>query len=168
MSRLFGTCAGILLFVLAAGCNKAARDDNGIRAAVQKHLAANSSLNMAAMDMYVKQVAVNGDRAQAQVEFRLKQGGASMHVVYALERKDDGWTVAHSQPTGGEIAHPPMDQSTPPMPADATPSVDSVLNNFRTSGSSPGAKTAPADHPPVEGPGRTPKKNLSGTPRKTE
>ena len=88
-----------------------ANDHDAIAAAIRTHLTSNNSINMAAMDMTVTKVSVTGDQAQADAEFRLKQGGTSMQMTYFLERHAGGWIVARSQPAGGQFAHPPMDKT---------------------------------------------------------
>lgn len=97
------------LLLGGTGCKKALSDQDAIRASVAQHLKSNGTLNMAAMDMDFTQVAINGDSAQAQVVFRLKQGGATMQVAYNLKRQDGAWTVLKSQPAGGQFEHPAMD-----------------------------------------------------------
>jgi len=101
--------AAMLLF--APACRKAASDDEAIRAAIQQHLQKSGTLNLAAMDTQFQQITVDGDHAQAQVLFRTKQEGATMQMTYALERHGGEWTVLKSNPTGGQVAHPPMDGS---------------------------------------------------------
>jgi hypothetical protein len=99
----------VLLLAGAGACKKALSDQDAIRASVVQHLKSNGNLNMSAMDMDFRQVLINGDSAQAQVEFRLKQGGATMQVTYNLKRQDGAWTVLKSQPAGGQFEHPSMD-----------------------------------------------------------
>ena len=96
-------------------------DEDSIRAAVQLHLAANSNINMAAMDMKVIKTSINGDQAQADVEFRLKQGGTTMQMTYSLVRHAGGWLVTNSHPTGGQFAHPPMDRNPSATASGAPP-----------------------------------------------
>ena len=130
MNRRILACTMILLFNFAAGCKKQANDQDAIRASIEKHLNGRADLNLAAMDREVKQISVKGDHATAQVEFRLKQGDASMQVEYALERQGGEWTVTNSQPGGGQSSHPGS------MPPHST---------------SPGAggNPMPQGHPPV-------------------
>jgi hypothetical protein len=89
-----------LICALAAGCTKTVSDQDAIRASIEKHLNSRADLNLSAMDREIKQVSVNGDRANAQVEFRLKGGDAKMDIEYALQRQGKDWTVLSSQPTG--------------------------------------------------------------------
>ncbi len=124
----------ILFFLPAAGCSKAQQDDKAIRSALEKHLAERGNLNMAAMDMNIKQVKVEGNRAEAQVEFRVKQGGASMEMAYTLERQGEAWVVRGAMPAGGGMAHPPTGAGMPPS----------------------GAGDLPAGHPPAAEQGKAP------------
>ena len=101
--------AAVLLLLFAASCRKMASDDEAIRASILQHLKTNSGLNLAAMDTQFQQITVDGDHARAQVLFRTKQEGATMQMTYALERRGGDWTVLKSNPTGGQVAHPPMD-----------------------------------------------------------
>jgi hypothetical protein len=119
-------------------------DEDSIQAAVQQHLAANSNINMAAMDMKVIQTSINGDQAQADVEFRLKQGGTTMQMTYSLVRHAGGWLVTNSHPTGGQFAHPPMDRNHSATAAGAppnsgSPAMPDVHDFFKNA---PSAKTS--------------------------
>jgi hypothetical protein len=105
----------ILLFTFAAGCKKQVNDQDAIRASIDKRLSGLAGLNLSAMDREVKQISVNGDHASAQVEFRVKQGEATMNVEYALERKGGVWNIVGSQPSGGQNPHSGMD--APPAAA---------------------------------------------------
>jgi hypothetical protein len=107
MKRWIGVCVAICLCVVIAGCKKASDDQADVRAAIEKHLTERQDLNLGAMDREVKQVTVNGDKANAQVEFRLKEGDAKMEIEYDLERQNKEWKVTNSQPMGmGDAVHP--------------------------------------------------------------
>jgi hypothetical protein len=116
---------GALLLATAllalSACHKATSDEEAIRASILRHLRENSSINLANMDTTVQQVSINGDRAQAQVLFRTKQEGQSMVMTYALERSGGEWKVLRGQPSGGQVAHPPMDGQHPPPGSQANP-----------------------------------------------
>lgn len=86
-------------------------DRDAIVAAIQKHLRANTGINLAVMEMTVDGVNINGDQAQANAEFHLKQGGTSMLITYNLERHAGDWIVLSNQPSGGQFVHPPMDKA---------------------------------------------------------
>jgi hypothetical protein len=130
MNRRILTCTMIFLLAVAAGCKKQSNDQEAIRATIDKHLNARADLNLSAMDREVKQISVNGDHATAQVEFRLKQGNASMQVEYALDRQGGEWTITNSQPAGGKNPH---SGGMPPPPT----APDS------------GGNSMPQGHPPV-------------------
>jgi hypothetical protein len=106
MSLKFWMCTLICSLSLVAGCNKQANDQEGIRAAIDKHLNEQAGLDLSAMDRTVKQVTVNGDHADAQMEFRVKGGGAGMVVAYSMEKQGGEWKVLRAQPMGGAEAHP--------------------------------------------------------------
>ena len=61
--------------------------------------------------MSFQQIRVEGDKAEADVQFLLKQGGVTMQMAYFLERHAGDWVVVKSQPMDGQFAHPPMDQA---------------------------------------------------------
>jgi hypothetical protein len=130
MSRRFWTCTMIVLFAFAAGCKKQENDQDAIRASIDKHLSGVAGLNMSVMDREVKQITVNGDHANAQVEFRLKQGSATMQVDYTLERQGAEWNVVGNQPSGGQNPH-----SGTGMPPPGSPGA--------------GSGSMPQGHPPV-------------------
>jgi hypothetical protein len=95
-------------------------DADLIRQAVEDHVRNDREINLSAIDMTVDSVKVNGNQAEAQATFRIKQGDASMEMVYFLERHGNGWRVTKDQPANGQFVHPPMDQThsnTTPGPA---------------------------------------------------
>jgi len=111
-------------------------DADLIRQAVEDHVRNDHGINMSAMDMTVDSVSVNGDQAQANATFRVRQGGASMAMVYSLQRHGNGWLVLNGKPGDGQFVHPPMDKThsgTPVNPATpAIPDVDDFLKNHPT------------------------------------
>ena len=129
MTQRVGTCTLIFLLALACGCKKQVNDQDAIRAGIEKHLNEQAGLNLSAMDREVKQVSVNGDHADAQVEFRIKGGDARMVVDYTMEKQGEEWKVASSKPMAGSGTHPGADSPS------GTP--DS------------GGKSMPQGHPPV-------------------
>lgn len=115
-ARIQAETATILLILIAAltgGCRHATLQNpqDSIRAAVQQHISQQSNLNLAAMDMNIENVTVNGNRAQAQVQFRLRENNVTMEMLYMLEEHGGSWIVTHSQPAGGQFSHPPMDKT---------------------------------------------------------
>lgn len=106
--------AAIFVAAFAIGCRKQASSPDpraAIQAALQDHVSHQSNLNLAAMDMNVENISVNGEHAQAHVQFRLRQNNVSMEMLYDLEQHGGTWIVTHSQPAGGQFSHPPMDQA---------------------------------------------------------
>jgi hypothetical protein len=102
-------------------------DSDAIRKAIEAHLQDNKGINMSVMDMALSNVQVHGDQAQADAEFRVKQGGASMHMTYSLERHAGGWLVVRNQPAGGQFQHPPTDKThSGTAPNSASPSMPDV------------------------------------------
>lgn len=101
----------------------ATNDENAIRKAVEDHVRSNPGINMSAMDMSVDNIKINGDQAQANATFRLKQGGTSMTMTYSLSRHADGWLVVKNQPGDGQFVHPQMDKNhSGAMPNSTDPS----------------------------------------------
>jgi hypothetical protein len=95
--------------VLFAGCKKQESDADAIRAGINTHLSGLKTINMSAMDMTVNSFSIQGNQAQAAVEFRPKTGapaGAGMQVNYTLEKQNGIWVVQNTQPAGGAIQHP--------------------------------------------------------------
>ena len=104
---LFVVLFGFL--ILFAGCKKQVSDADAIRAGINQHLSGLKTINLSAMDMTVNSFSIQGNQAQAQVEFRPKTGapaGAGMQVNYTLEKQNGIWVVQNSQPAGGSIQHP--------------------------------------------------------------
>jgi hypothetical protein len=64
-----------------SGAPASGSDADLIRQAVEDHVRNDHGVNMSAMDMIVDSVNVNGDQAQANATFRVKQGGTSMAMV---------------------------------------------------------------------------------------
>lgn len=85
--------------------------EDSVRVAIQDHLAHDTNLNPQAFDTDVKQVTIQGDHAQAQVEFRLKSGPGAMQLTYALEKRAGTWSVINSDMGSGNFTHPAPNQS---------------------------------------------------------
>lgn len=110
-----------------------ANDHDAVVAAIQKHLTSDSGVNMSVMEMTVENVSVNGDQAQANAAFHLKQGGQSMNITYQLERRAGDWVVLSDTPGGGQLAHPPLDKdhsgAASPNSAEPLPDATDYLKN---------------------------------------
>jgi hypothetical protein len=139
-----------VLFSFSA-CKKQQNDNDAIRAAIILHLSGLKTLNLDAMEMDLRNVTINGDQADAEVEFRPKTGapaGAGMQVSYNLEKRDGAWLVLKSQAAGGMIQHPDPGQNphtNPGVHPGGLPNFSDILN--------PGGATAqgslPPGHPPI-------------------
>jgi hypothetical protein len=105
--------------------------EDSIRIAIEAHLAHTGSLNLQAFDTVVKQVSIQGDHAQAQVEFRVKSGPGAMQLTYALEKRDGAWSVVESDPVGSNFSHPALDQSQPTTVPGTSHSLTDTLKSFK-------------------------------------
>ncbi len=129
---------------IAAGCTKnagsaqteAQKPETLIRMAIESHLAHRGTLNLQAFDTNVKQVAIQGDHATAEVEFRVKGGPGAMQLTYALEKRDGAWSVIDSDPGGSNFSHRSANQGQTPD-AKSVPgtshSLDDTLRFFKNS-----------------------------------
>ena len=121
-----------------------------IRTAIQAHLAHQGSLNLQAFDTDVKQVNIEGDHAQAQVEFRVKGGPGAMQLTYSLEKREGAWSVIESDPVGSNFSHPslnPGQTSETNGVSGPSRSLADTLRSFQIG--PPPAQTLPPGHPPV-------------------
>ena len=148
------TVMGLLVFF--AGCKKQESDADAIRSGINQHLASLKTLNLGAMDMNITNVSIQGNQAQAQVEFKPKTGapqGAGMQVAYSLQKQNGLWIVQNTQPAGGSIQHPGPGEK--PHMNGTSPSSGS-MPNFRDLVPGGGSSnTLPPGHPPVNGQGNT-------------
>ena len=134
-----------------SGCKKQVSDNDAIRAGILQHLTSIGTLNMSAMDMDMRSVAVTGSQAHAEVEFRAKNSGPAgggMQVAYDLEKRGAAWVVLKSLPLGG-MQHPTTGQNPGAnQPVHSMPNFNELLN---PSGA-PAQGTLPPGHPPVNSP----------------
>lgn len=163
--------AGLLLFGLA-GCQNGAQPSaavapsaasvpspapaadqspNGqIRTAIEAHLAHNSNLNLKSFDTDLKQVTIQGDHAEAQVEFRVKGGPGAMQLTYQLQKQGGAWAVIESNPVGSNFSHPALNQGQAPSaqgaPGAAADSLADTLRSFKQGGFG-APQTLPPGHP---------------------
>ena len=114
-----------------------------IRTAIQAHLAHKGTLNLQAFQTEVKQVTIQGDRAQAEVEYRVKDGPGSMQLTYALEKRDNAWSVVESVPVGSNFSHPSLDQAQAPPTAGPMAPASPISDPTGFFRSATGAKPAP-------------------------
>jgi len=85
--------------LVAAACGKDAAADQqaqekaAIEAALMKYLGERGTINLAAMNVTIEDLRIAGDRVDAQVMFRTKQGEGEMRMAYVLMRQQGVWTV---------------------------------------------------------------------------
>jgi hypothetical protein len=123
-----------------------ASPNEAIRTAIQVHLAHNGNLSLKSFDTEVKQVNLDGDHAQAQVEFHVKSGPGSMRLTYALAKRDGTWLVVGSTPGGSNFSHPALDKTQAPAAGETMVGDSAIfraLDNFHSS-----AATPPRNLPP--------------------
>jgi hypothetical protein len=128
-----------------------ASPNDAVRTAIEAHLAHNGNLSLKSFDTEVKQVTFDGDRAQAQVEFHVKNGPGTMQLTYALAKRDGAWSVVESTPGGSNFSHPGLDKSQAPAAGGTTSGDSSVfraLDNFHAGTAAP-TKSLPPGHPPI-------------------
>jgi hypothetical protein len=139
----------------ASGAPSVARADvspnDAIRTAIQAHLSHNGNLNLKSFDTEVKQVAIDRDRAEAQVEFHVKNGTGMMQRTYALAKRDGAWSVVESMSVDSNFSHPTRGQAQAPAAGGAMGGESSVfraLDNFHGQAATP-PQNLPPGHPPV-------------------
>lgn len=144
----------LILSALAVftGCKKnTVTQGDEIRTAIKAHLARRGTLNLQSFDMDVKQVSVQGDRAQARVEYRVKNGLGMMQLTYALEKRGGSWAIVESNPVGSDFSHPALDSGQSPamggQAGDSTALFD-ALRNFKTGNGTSSQTPPPPGHPP--------------------
>jgi hypothetical protein len=138
---------------LAAASADASPND-AIHTAIQAHLAHNGNLSLTSFDTEVKQVTFDGDHAQAQVEFHVKNGTGTMQLTYALAKHDGAWSVVESTPGGSNFSHPTLDQAQTPAAGSTMsgdPAISRALDNFHGSATTP-QRGLPPGHPPIATP----------------
>jgi hypothetical protein len=140
--------------VPSAGSSRAEGPEGEIRTAILAHLAHRGTLNLQTFDTEVKQVTFQGDRAQALVDFQVKNGPGTMQLTYQLEKRDGSWAVTESNPVGSNFSHPSLDSnSTPPTaaPGGIPDSVKETLKDFKAGGFGGSVTSLPAGHPSAAG-----------------
>jgi hypothetical protein len=150
----FLTVLGLL--AVFAGCKKHESDADAVRSGINQHLASLKTLNLGAMDMNVTSVSIQGNQAQAQVEFKPKTGtpqGAGMQVAYSLQKQNGLWVVQNTQPVGGSIQHPAPGEN--PHPDSTSPSSGSMPNFRELVPEGGSSKGLPPGHPAINDQGNT-------------
>lgn len=140
---------------VCAGCKKQVSDADAIRDGINQHLSGLKTINLSAMDMVINNYSVQGDQAQAQVEFKPKAGapaGAGMQVNYALQKQQNGtWVVQKTEAVGGAIQHPAPGENPqqPMMPGAASGSTGAMPNLRDLAGGGAAGGALPPGHPQI-------------------
>ncbi len=128
------------LLALALGaCHKDIQTDAAVRDGILKYLATRSGLSE--MDVTVRSVSFNKDRAQAMVHFQAKGNtspGAGLDMQYQLVRQADHWVVEHRAGEGARHGEKsPVNIPPGMLPGGAPPA---------------GSPGLPAGHPAIPSP----------------
>jgi hypothetical protein len=152
LMKRFALAAGLLVLLIAVtGCKKQLGDNDAIRAGIMQHLTAVGTLNISAMEMNIRSVSIDRDKAHADVEFRPKTGGApgaGMQVAYDLEKRDGSWVVLKTQAAGGTMQHPDPGQNprkTQDVHSGSLPNFNDIINPAGV----PTQRALPPGHAPV-------------------
>ena len=87
----------LLIFCLA-GCNRGVQNNDAVRQGVLDYLSQKAGMNVAAMEITLTSVKINGNQADATVSFAAKGATtAQMTMQYHLEQKDNKWAVVGRQ-----------------------------------------------------------------------
>jgi hypothetical protein len=126
--------AFLLIFGLA-GCNRGVQSNDAVRQGVLDYLAQKAGMNVKAMDITLAAVKINGDQADATVNFTAKGVSAPpMTMQYHLEQKDGKWVVVGRQ----DSTH-----TSTPVPGGA-----GTMSGAAPGGENPhGGGAMPADNP---------------------
>ena len=143
----------VILALGFAGCQHSANDNDAIRGAIDRHLAARGNLNTAAFDTEIQKVNIQGDQAQADVAFRVKGGPGMMQLTYNLKRTGGAWAVIESNPVGSNFTHPTLDSDGAPLPSAPQPGAapdifDAIHRKMGTAPTGTG-QALPSGHPQV-------------------
>jgi len=127
-TRSFAVMVLLLPALLVTGCAGGGADpretqEEDILAAVQIYLREERGMNPDGMGMQLTNLAVDGDQAQATVQFTSPDGGSNLEVQYQLSRGEEGWTVTGSAGQSGHGGGMPggpggLPPEHPPIPED--------------------------------------------------
>ena len=112
-----------LTFLAAAACGRMGasklESNEAVEAAIRAYLSQRSDLAMDKMVLEIQHVEFKGEKAEADVVFRSKDGGGAMPFHYTLRREGDHWVVERGAGRGmGTGALPP---GHPPVTNPASP-----------------------------------------------
>jgi hypothetical protein len=128
MNRVFLAALGGVFLLLTGGCKSSANNNDAIRDGVIRHIAGMNGLNVNNMTVTVTKATFDGDKAQADVDIRAKNGdpnAPAMELTYELQKQGNEWVVLKGAARGG-MQHP-------------------------TAGAMPSTGALPPGHPPTNG-----------------
>lgn len=135
----------VLLSLLALGCGGMGDQKPAIEKAIKDHLASRSDLAINNMTMEVKDVRMEGDKAGAEVLFRVTNAPEmQMAYHYELAREGGAWKVLQGRPAQADSSHP--DGGADPGSSD--PSALPPGHPPMGAPSGGGENELPPDHPP--------------------
>jgi hypothetical protein len=148
--QIVGLALAVFLF---AGCGKNIQTPEAVRQAVQddvKARAAQTGLNVDAMEVSVSSVSFEKDVAHANVMFTVKSaGGGGMQMQYDLARSGDVWKVTGRKAAGMEMPGAgPGGAPTGAAPGQMTPQA-LPPGHPATDGNAAPAGALPPGHPPT-------------------
>ncbi|MGA2117849.1 MAG: hypothetical protein ABSH56_24230 [Bryobacteraceae bacterium] len=131
-------CTLALILCLAA-CNRSNTDKEAVRQAIIDRVS-KAGLNVGAMELTLRSVDFNGDKASATVSFAAKGSPASagMSIQYQLERQSGKWMVVDHKDAGGSPHGGAMPGGANPHGGMAPPT-----------GGGPASMPSPQDLPPT-------------------
>ena len=130
--KLSGTGVAVIILGISlgmVGCQREADSNAAIQSAIEQHLTNRPGISGDKLILEMKQVNVQGERAEAEVVFRSRDDPAApMPFHYQLRREGGQWKVEGGRPNAAGSPHPT--QESP----------------------SEGGEAMPPGHPPVQPP----------------
>ena len=131
--------------ILTLGCGRLGDQKPAVKKAIEAHLASRSDLAIGQMTMDVKDVKVEGDKAGADVVFRVTNSPEmQMGYHYELAREGGTWKVIDGQPSQADSKHPGGDADPNATDPNALPPGHPPLPDAP-------AGEMPPGHPPLQG-----------------
>jgi hypothetical protein len=136
-------CTLALVLCLAA-CNRGNNDREAVRQGIIDHVS-KAGLNMGGMDVTIRSVEFNGNKANADVSFSPKGGPATagMSIQYQLEQQGGKWVVTGRKDAGGSP------HGGGAMPGGANPHGANPHGAMGAPGGGPASMPSPQDLPPT-------------------
>lgn len=121
MKKTASLLLGLTLLAAACGRGGASKleSNQAVEAAIRAYLSQRSDLAMDKMVLEIEHVEFKGEKAEADVVFRVKDGQGAMPFHYTLRREGDHWVVERAAGRGmgaGPMppGHPPLTSPPPP------------------------------------------------------